>query len=133
MPDLIKGLLDINILVAHAVIEHEHHRRVVAWHRRLSGKAQLFSCPITELGLMRNLMRMLNLSIADARLLLANERENLGLTFLPDTHGAEILPDWVQGYRQTTDAYLRKLAEAHELHFVTLDKRIPGAVSILDS
>ena len=96
-------------------------------------KAELFSCPITELGLVRNLMRMLNLSIGDARRLLANERENLGLTFLPDTPGVEILPDWIQGYRQTTDAYLVKLAEAHQLRFVTLDKRVPGVIAILDS
>ena len=57
MADVIKGLLDINVLVAHAVIEHEHHRPVVAWHRRVSGKAELFSCPITELGLVRNLRK----------------------------------------------------------------------------
>lgn len=130
MPESLKALLDVNVLVAHAVVEHEHHNAVVRWHRSLSSPC-LHSCPITELGLIRNVMRIMDLSIEDGRRLLANERENLKLTFLPDTRGAEILPDWIQGYRQTTDGYLAELAKAHGLCFVTLNKRVSEAVRIL--
>jgi len=130
MPEIFKGLLDVNVLVAHAVSNHEHHQKVVHWHRRLPRKALLYSCPITELGLVRNIMRIADLSVAEARSLLMNERENLGLTLLPDQLGSEALPDWIQGYRQTTDGYLQTLAESYGARLVTLDKHIPGCISI---
>ncbi len=127
-----KGLLDVNVLVAHVVVEHEHHRRVVQWHRKLPAKSRLYSCPIVELGLVRNIMRIAGFSVSEARTLLFYERENLGLELVPDTLGADVLPEWVQGYRQTTDAYLQQLAAAHGLRFITLDKRLPEAIRIAE-
>ena len=131
MPESLKGLLDVNVLIAHAIVEHEHHRRVVHWHRKLPKTARLFSCPITELGLIRNVMRILGVGVDDARTLLDNERKNLRLTLVPDTLSGGDLPHWVQGYRQTTDAYLSELAKHNGLRFVTLDKQIPASLQIL--
>ena len=125
-------LLDVNVIVAHAILEHVHHRAVAEWlsHRSLDG-ATYSVCPIVELGLVRNAMRIGALSVSEARKLLENEFINLGLRSVPDSIGANRLPDWIQGYRQTTDAYLNELAKAHNLVLLTIDKRIPGAARIL--
>lgn len=125
-------LLDVNVLVAHAILDHEHHHAVVDGLGKRSAKGWRFAvCPIVELGLIRNVMRMGGLSIQEARRLLQNEHINLNLRFVPDSCGANSLPNWIQGYRQTTDAYLLTVAEAHHLHLLTIDKAIPGAESIL--
>jgi len=129
MPD---HLLDVNVLVAHAILEHEHHDTVADRLNRLAEEGRAFHVsPIVELGLLRNAMRIASLSIREARQLLDNERQNLRLHFVPDSLGAAELPDWVRGYRQTTDAYLCTLAEAQGLVLLTIDKGIPGAARIL--
>lgn len=129
MPDY---LLDVNVVVAHAILEHEHHQPVSKW---LNGKSQegikFYVSPIIELGLIRNAMRIGAISISEARQLLENEYVNLQLRRIPDSIGADQLPDWIQGYRQTTDAYLGELARAHQLNLLTIDKGIPGATPIL--
>jgi len=121
-------LLDVNVLIAHAILEHEHHQAVAARLRQLSSDGARFHvCPIVELGLVRNAMRIGSLSVQETRQLLENERNNLNLRLIPDDIGASALPDWVQGYRQTTDAYLSALAAGHALTLLTIDKSIPGA------
>ena len=97
MPDY---LLDVNVLIAHAIIEHEHHRAVSDRLSQLASLGRrLHVSPIVELGLVRNAMRIGSLSILDAKGLLENERENLALIRIPDSIGASALPNWVQGYR----------------------------------
>lgn len=129
MPDY---LLDVNVLIAHAILEHEHHQTVTDRLQQLADEDCHFHvCPIVELGLVRNAMRIGSLPVHDARQLLENEHTNLGLKRIPDDIGASALPDWVQGYRQTTDAYLSALAEAHALTLLTIDKGIPGAERLL--
>lgn len=125
-------LLDVNVLIAHAILEHEHHHAVAERLARLSGEgARFHASPIVELGLVRNAMRIGSLSLAEGKQLLEYERINLNLWFTPDTLSASALSDWVQGYRQTTDAYLSALAEAHGLKFLTIDKGIPDSERIL--
>jgi predicted nucleic acid-binding protein len=129
MPDY---LLDVNVLVAHAILEHVHHDRVVDWLAVSAREGSRFHVsPIVELGLVRNAMRMGSLPIGQARMLLENERVNLDLRRVPDSVGADQLPDWVHGYRQTTDAYLSVLADAHGLELLTIDKGIPGSVTMI--
>lgn len=129
MPDY---LLDVNVFVAHAVLEHVHYRQVTEWLARAGRKGcVLHVCPIVELGLVRNVMRIGALSIGDARQLLENEYANLRLRRIPDSVSAAELPDWIQVYRQTTDAYLNQLAKAHQLVLLTIDKGIPGSLQIL--
>jgi len=125
-------VLDVNVLVAHAILEHEHHETVTDYLRKRAGEGCRFHvCPIVELGLVRNAMRIGSLPIHDAKQLLENEHANLALKRIPEDIGASALPDWVQGYRQTTDAYLGALAEAHGLTLLTIDKGIPGAERLL--
>lgn len=125
-------LLDVNVLIAHAILEHEHHRAVNEGLQKLSNDGSRFHVsPIVELGLVRNAMRIGSIPIQEARQLLDNEHTNLGLTRISDNIGGCTLPDWVQGYRQTTDAYLSVLATAHELTLLTIDKGIPGAERLL--
>lgn len=129
MPDY---LLDVNVLVAHAIIEHVHHQRVFKWLHQRSREGSIFHIsPIVELGLIRNAMRIGGLSISEARQLLDNETVNLQLRRIPDSISANRLPDWIQGYRQTTDAYLSELARSHQVAFLTIDKGIPGATRIV--
>jgi predicted nucleic acid-binding protein len=129
MPDY---LLDVNVVVAHAIREHVHHRSVFDWlHGNARKGASYHVSPIIELGLIRNAMRIGSLSIGDARQLLENETVNLQLGRIPDSISAQHLPDWVQGYRQTTDAYLSELAKAHKLILLTIDKGIPDSRRIL--
>lgn len=128
MPD---HLLDVNVLVAHAILEHTHHEIVAeALRRALENGTGLFVCPIVELGLIRNAMRIGSISVQEARQLLENEYKNLRLRFIPDSLSASHLPNAVHGYRQTTDAYLSELALEHGLTLLTIDKGIPGAVQI---
>lgn len=125
-------LLHVNVLVAHAILEHEHHHVVANRLAQLTQEGSRFhACPIVELGLVRNVMRIGSLPLSDAKQLLENERINLDLQFVPDTLSASELPDWAQGYRQTTDAYLSALADAHDLKLLTIDKGIPGAENLL--
>jgi hypothetical protein len=60
-----------------------------------------------------------------------DERINLDLRLVHDTMSAAELPDWVQGYRQTTDAYLGALAQQHGLKLLTINKHIPGAERLI--
>lgn len=125
-------LLDVNVLIAHAILEHEDHRAVTKRLKELSTLGSRFHvCPIVELGLVRNVTRIGSLSIQEARQLLENEHTNLGLQRIADNISAAALPDWVQGYRQTTDAYLSASATAHGLTLLTIDKGIPGSERLL--
>lgn len=121
-------LLDVNVIVAHAMTDHVHHRLVFDWlHKNARNGASYYVCPIIELGLVRNAMRIGGLSIGEAQQLLENETVNLALQKIPDSISANQLPSWVQGYRQTSDAYLSELAKSHKLTLLTIDKGIPGA------
>lgn len=132
MPDSPNYLLDVNVLVAHAILEHIHHGTVMdALQTAAANGSRFHTCPIVELGLMRNAMRIGSLSLAEAKQLLVNERINLELQLVADNISASELPDWAQGYRQTTDAYLSALAQAHDLTLLTIDKAIPEAKCLL--
>ncbi len=129
MPDY---LLDVNVLIAHAILEHEHHRIVSDDLRQLANQGSCFHvCLIVELGLIRNAMSIGSLQIDDAKQLLENEITNLDLKHIADDIGASALRDWVQGCRQTTDAYLSTLAEARGLTLLTIDKGIPGTERLI--
>jgi predicted nucleic acid-binding protein len=119
-------------MIAHAILEHVHHSAAVEALQTASANGICFyTCPIVELGLMRNAMRIGSLSLAEAKQLLDNERINLRLQRIADNISACELLDWVQDYRQTTDAYLSKLAQAHGITLLTIDKAIPGAQCLL--
>ena len=131
-----RHLLDVNTLLALAVLEHECHARVASWVERLSisGVPELATCSITELGFVRVLgqAQQYGSSIAQARELLLKVKNSDGIrwTFIPDDRDISHLPRWVRTPKQTADGHLAELARANEGILATLDRRIPGAFVI---
>ena len=129
-------LLDVNSLVALAVLDHEFHSRVAIWVRGLGARSlpELATCSITELGFVRVLAQaqQYGCSVPKARELLLglkNSKE-IRCTFLPDGRDISHLPKWVKGPKQITDGHLADLAKANDAVLATLDRRIPGAFLI---
>ena len=132
-------LLDVNALLALAVLEHEFHPRVASWVERLSARSvpDLATCSITELGFVRVLgqAQQYGSSVAQARDLLLKLKNSSGIrcTFIPDDRDISFLPRWVRTPKQTTDGHLAELANANKAVLATLDRRIPGAFVIPQS
>jgi uncharacterized protein len=131
-----KYLLDVNSLLALAVLNHEFHPRVALWVDRLSAKGipELATCSITELGFVRVLgqAQQYGSSVMQARELLLELKSSKAIhcVFIPDHHDIRHLPKWVKSPKQTTDGHLVELAKANEAVLATLDRQIPGAFVI---
>lgn len=128
-------LLDVNALLSFALDEHQFHRPVAAWIRKLNIDTDvLASCSITELGLIRILPQMpeADFTVRETQELLAKIKaaSDIPFLFLTDHMGVDQLPSWVRQPRQTTDGHLAALAKAHGAMLATLDKKIPGAFVI---
>jgi uncharacterized protein len=135
----VRYLLDVNALLALAILEHEFHPRVANWVQRLATKGvpELAICSITELGFVRVLgqAQQYGSSVAQACELLLELKNSSGMrcTFISDDRDISHLPKWVRTPRQTTDGHLAELAKANEAVLTTLDRRIPGAFVIPQS
>ncbi len=129
-------LLDVNTLLALALLEHEFHARVAGWLERLGARSvpEMATCSITELGFVRVLAQaqQYGSSVAQARELLLKVKRGDGMrwNFIPDDRDISRLPKWVRTPKQTTDGHLAELARANEAVLATLDRRIPGAFVI---
>jgi predicted nucleic acid-binding protein len=132
----VRYLLDVNALLALAVLEHEFHPRVANWVERLAtrGAPELATCSITELGFVRVLgqAQQHGSSVAQARELLLRLKDNKGIrcTFIADDRDISYLPEWVRTPKQTTDGHLAELAKANGAVLATLDRQIRGAFVI---
>ena len=132
-------LLDVNALLALAILEHEFHPRVANWVEGLAarGVPDLATCSITELGFVRVLgqAQQHGSSVAQARELLLELKNSsrMRCTFIPDDRDISCLPKWVRAPKQITDGHLAELAKANEAVLATLDRRIPGAFVIPQS
>jgi predicted nucleic acid-binding protein len=135
----VRYLLDVNALLALAILEHECHPRVANWVERLATKGvpELATCSITELGFVRVLgqAQQYGSSVAQARELLLELKDSNGMrcTFISDDRDISRLPKWVRTPRQTTDGHLAELAKANGAVLATLDRSIPGAFFIPQS
>jgi uncharacterized protein len=131
-----KYLLDVNALVALGFLQHEFHRRVASWVRKLSQKGipELATCSITELGFVRILVQAspYGFNIAHARDLLLQLKSGkvLKFAFIIDDQDVSHLPGWMKSAKQTTDGHLVQLAKANGAVLATLDTGIPGAYLI---
>ena len=118
-----KYLLDVNSLLALAVLHHEFHQRVAAWLERLASKGvpELRTCSITELGFVRVLgqAQQYGSSVTQARELLLELKntKRIHCAFIPDHHDIRHLPKWVRSPKQTTDGHLVELARLSKLGF----------------
>lgn len=129
-------LLDVNVLVAICVDQHEFHERVSSWMKQSArpDRAELLTCAVAELGFLRVLAQAPSYSFTVehgiellSRLKSSNEYR---FGFLPDELGIDQLPRWVKGPKQITDGHLVELAKAHGATLATLDEGIPSAMVI---
>jgi predicted nucleic acid-binding protein len=128
-----KYLLDVNVLIAFGVTQHQFHQRVVDWMRSQQGSTFLTSS-LTEIGFVRVVASviMYDLNVLQARSLLLGMKANATqpLTFLPDYNDISLLPAWVKTPKQITDGHLLQLASANGAILATLDEGVPGAYLI---
>ena len=127
------SLLDVNVLIALGVRQHNFHFRASSWVR--SGRfSSLFTCAITELGFVRIVAQTppYGLNVIQAKTLLDSIKNwpSLPMTLLHDDQSVSNLPAWVKAAGQTTDGHLLQLASAHGAILATFDARIPGAFLI---
>jgi toxin-antitoxin system PIN domain toxin len=123
-------LADVNVLLALAWSHHPDHGRARRWWSGLARGDALATCAITELGFVRVSVQPAfgAADVAMARKALEQLRAaRPGGILLPDSIGAEGLPEWVKSAKQTTDGHLVALAESHGAQLVTFDTGIPGA------
>jgi uncharacterized protein len=129
-------LLDVNVLIALCIDEHEFHERVAAWMNKSArgGGSELITCAVTEMGFLRTLVQAepYGFTIEQGKDLLSQLKlsKEFHFGFLSDGLGLAQLPRWVKGPKQITDGHLLQLAKAHGAEMATLDERIPGAFVI---
>lgn len=130
-------LLDVNVLIALTVDVHVHHVRAhAALATCVGGWA---TCSITETALLRLLTNPRvtgrRYTAADALAVLARIRSQPDWEFMADRSSLsdpQIDTSTLIGTKQVTDFHLVNLAAAENAVLVTLDGRLPGALSPTD-
>jgi len=121
----VSGLLDVNVLVALVVPEHEHHDTALTWYASTANHSWA-TCAVTELGVIRVCAQLpggawLPERTADQLLLLTAD----GRTheFWPDLSPPAVMAEvrTAQTGKQITDRYLLGLARRHGGKLVTFD------------
>ena len=125
-------LLDINVLIAMADLDHEHHQTVEAFFQK-HGRDGWATCPLVENGFIRTFGHAKYPqgpgSTQGARMVLRELLARPGHQFWPDAVSLTDATSYreLPGCRDLTDYYLLALAIHHDSRLVTLDKRIdPG-------
>lgn len=132
-----RGLLDVNVLVAVFDPDHVFHGRAHDW---LSAEAGLgiATCPLTENGFVRILSSpgysaSLRLPPSDIIQRLLDFTSRHDHEFWPDSLSLRdpvpFVPRRILGARQITDIYLLALAASREGCLVTFDPDIPVAAA----
>lgn len=122
-------LLDINVLIALAWDNHEHHARAHTWFGKL-GATSFATCNVTQSGFVRlslnpNVVHS-QITIADAFAKLESFTKHPNHKFCEDGPLQVGAPAWksVTSYKQVTDTNLRSIARSHGRKLVTLDEGI---------
>ena len=125
------GLLDVNVLVALLVPEHEHHSAAIAWFAA-SSRQGWSTCGVTELGVIRVCAQLPGgvwapEKTADRLLLLT--AASRGYVFWPDSISPATMPEvrTAGTAKQITDRYLLGLARRHRGRVVTFDRPLAAA------
>ena len=121
------SLVDVNVLLALAWPNHQHHQSAHRWFSRL-GKQGWATCAITELAFVRLSSNPAFTAEAvtpnEAAALLVRYKAHPGHAFvehLPEIAVAGL--ENVIGHQQVNDAYLVRVAERKKMVFVTFDHR----------
>lgn len=94
-------LLDANVLIAAIVLEHVHHE--AAERTIASGEAPFATCPLTELALVRFLIREGASATDAADVLAAITRHPRHRAWPADVPASAVPWSAIQGHRQVTD------------------------------
>jgi uncharacterized protein len=130
-----RRILDGNVLIALAAVDHVHHEAVVTWFQR-SG-AEFVTTPTTQGTLLRFLIRN-GLATGDAMSVLEAFVGHERHAFMPDDRPFErAFLAGVIGHRQVTDAYLAGMARGSGLLVATLDRGLaalhPDVTELIDA
>lgn len=125
------SLLDVNVLVALVVPEHEHHEAALAWYAGASNHGWA-TCAVTELGVIRVCAQLpggawLPERTADQLLILtADGRPH---EFWSDALSPAVMSEvrLAETGKQITDRYLLGLARRHGGKLVTFDRPLAAA------
>ncbi len=124
-------LLDVNVLLALAWPNHQFHAAAIS---ALGAHAGVWAtCALTQLGFIR--LSSNRAAIAEARrpaeaaAMLARITADPRHRFLPTMPAPAKAPclsvfSEIVGHQQVTDAYLTRVAAAHEAVFITFDRRL---------
>jgi toxin-antitoxin system PIN domain toxin len=122
-------LLDVNVLIALAWDDHEHHARAHAWFGSLSNES-FATCNVTQIGFVRLSInpRVVNcqMGIADIFEMLKSFTGHPNHSFCEDGALQPELSAWqeVRSYKQITDTNLFLISRRHNRKFVTFDDGI---------
>ncbi len=123
------GLLDVNVLVALFVHEHEHHELALDWFTSQAATGGWATCAITELGVIRVCAQLAGGTVspeATADRLLMLTISNREHAWWPDTVSPALLPEVRSAAtaKQVTDRYLLGLARRNGGRVVTFDRAL---------
>lgn len=125
-------LADGNLLIAKIWKEHDDHDRA---ERFFADNKRVATCAITELNVVRVLMQRRHTG-NEANRLLENFISQHRSRFIGCDLSAAGISAECDGHRQTTDTYLARLAEEHDLTLATMDEplkgRFPDLVELVD-
>ncbi|MHB1576469.1 MAG: TA system VapC family ribonuclease toxin [Candidatus Dormibacteria bacterium] len=126
-------LLDSNVLVALAVLDHVHHGAAARWWG--ASDEPFATCPITQGALIRLLMRE-GLDAGAAKRVLGLLTGHVRHTFWPDDIGYDSIDlTRVLGHAHVTDSYLAALARHRQAKLATFDRGLareaPGVVTLI--
>jgi len=126
------GLLDVNVLVALFVPEHQHHIAAMDWFTANAGEHGWATCAVTELGVIRVSAQLPGgawppETTADRLLLLTATARNH--VFWPEAVSPAIMPEvrTASTGKQITDRYLLGLARRNGGRLITFDRALAAA------
>lgn len=127
-------LLDVNVLIALGISQHQFHVRVSRWANS-NADSDSFTCSITEIGFLRIVGQasIYAVEVAKAKVLLTLLKASVPLRYVADANDISFLPAWVNRPGQVTDGHLVELAKAHGAVLARLDGGIPDAYMIPQS
>lgn len=121
------GLLDVNVLVALLVPEHQHHNSAIEWFTTEAGDQGWATCAVTELGVIRVCAQLPGgpwppETTADRFLLLtaASRDYEFWPDAIPPATMAEVRTATTA--KQITDRYLLGLVRRHGGRVITFDR-----------
>ena len=126
------GLLDVNVLVALLVPEHQHHTSALAWFTKEAVTHGWATCAVTELGVIRVCAQLPGgawspETTADRLLLLTAARGEY--EYWPDLVSPATMAEVraATTAKQITDRYLLGLVRRHGGRVITFDRALATA------